>query len=40
MGPAEYIPTWPSLKWMTDLMMSRDKPCTKLVRSKGRLSLD
>ena len=31
--PAEYIPLWPSLSWMIDLMSTRDKPCTKLVRS-------
>jgi len=31
-GPAEYIPTWPSLAWMVDLMMTRDKPCVKLIR--------
>jgi len=30
--PAEYIPLWPSLSWMIDLMSTRDKPCTKLVR--------
>ena len=33
-GPAEYIPTWPALSWMMNLMVSRDKPCTKLIRSK------
>eukprot|EP00090_Calanus_glacialis_P021303 TRINITY_DN32878_c0_g1_i1.p1 TRINITY_DN32878_c0_g1~~TRINITY_DN32878_c0_g1_i1.p1 ORF type:complete len:846 (+),score=251.22 TRINITY_DN32878_c0_g1_i1:28-2565(+) len=41
-GPAEYIPTWPSLAWMVDLMMSRDKPCIKLIRKSDwtRLKTD
>ena len=32
---AEYIPLWPALSWITELMVSRDKPCAKLVRSKN-----
>jgi len=31
-GPAEYIPTWPALQWMVSLMVTKDKPCTKLIR--------
>ena len=34
--PAEYIPLWPALSWLTELMTTRDKPCAKLVRSKIR----
>ena len=33
-GPARYIPTWPSLAWVMELVSKRDQSCVKLVRSK------
>ena len=33
-SPAEYIPTWPSLPWISELIDKKDSACVKLVRSK------
>ena len=33
-NPAEYIPTWPSLSWVSELINKKDSSCVKLVRSK------
>ena len=33
-NPAEYIPTWPSLSWVSELINKKDSACVKLVRSK------
>jgi len=34
-GPAQYIPTWPTLPWVMELAYKKDSPCVKLVRKSA-----
>jgi len=34
-NPAEYIPTWPSLPWVSELINKKDSACVKLVRKSA-----
>jgi len=34
-NPAEYIPTWPSLTWVSELINKKDSACVKLVRKSA-----